>query len=567
MLLELEVKNFALINELNLQFEKGLNVLTGETGAGKSIIIDAVNMVIGERADRSVVRKGTNKCTIQAIFDGSGVKTLRDTFNENGIEIDEGESVIVTREIYSNGRSVSRINGTLVTQGLLKSITEKLIDIHGQHQHQSLLNPLFHIELLDAFGGGETSKLRQTIEDNYKLLLKTEAKLRDLCGNEMERERKLDLLRFQLDEIDAAGLKEGEEEDLSLQRNLLANSEKIFKTVADAYEGLYEGTSYPSVVDNIGKITGQFHGIAAYHERLEGFNQTLQDIQYRLEDLSRELRDYKDTIDFEPFLLDEVERRLDIINSLKRKYGGSIGEILEYRNRIQAELDFYINSEEEIEGLKLRIENLKGILEVESIKLSKIRGEIAASLEKGLKGILNDLNMPRAHFKVELKSQRDAANQLKFTSKGIDHVEFMISTNLGEEVKPLAKIASGGEMSRIMLAIKTILADVDEINTLIFDEIDTGISGNTAKTVGEKLYEISKGHQVICITHLPQIAAMADTHFLIEKIEEAGATTTQVNKIDKIMRINEIGRLLGGNLTDITIKHAEEMLNEKRSEV
>ncbi|KAB3527561.1 DNA repair protein RecN [Alkaliphilus serpentinus] len=567
MLLELEVKNFALINQLNLQFEKGLNVLTGETGAGKSIIIDAVNMVIGERADRQVVRNGTNKCTIQAIFDGTDRGDIRGLFTESGIDWDEEELIIITREIYANGRSISRINGVLVTQGLLKSITEKLIDIHGQHQHQSLLNPLFHIELLDAFGGDEVAKYRQLIDHNYKLLLKAEGRLKNLCGNEMERERKIDLLRFQLEEIEAAALKIDEEEELTHQRNLLANGEKIYKTVSQAYEGLYEGSNYPSILDNLGNIVNQFQGIASFHQKLSGFHGSLEELQYRLEDLSREIRDFKDNIDFEPYLLNEVEKRLDLINSLKRKYGASIKEILDYKRQIERELDFYTNSEEEIKILQVEIEKIKKDLTEDSLKLSKLRKDIAALLEGELQKIMADLNMPRAQLKVEIQNLVNEEKDLKFSSKGIDHIEFMISTNLGEDLKPLAKIASGGEMSRIMLAIKAILADVDEISTLIFDEIDTGISGNTAKIVGDKLYNIARGHQVICITHLPQIAAQADIHFLIEKVEVEESTVTHVKKLHMDARTKEIGRLLGGTLTDITIKHAEELLNQRRSEV
>ncbi len=562
MLLELEVKNFALIDELYLQFEKGLNILTGETGAGKSIIIDAVNMAIGERAGREFVRSGTNKCTVQALFSTSGAMGLVEILDEYGIENDDEQYLVVIREIYANGRSTCRVNGTIVTQSVLKNITEKLIDIHGQHQHQSLLNPNAHIGLLDAYGGKEVNQLRKEISKEYHELQKLQTRLESICSNEMERERKLDLLKFQIQEIESAELSNGEEKLLVQQKNLLANGEKIFNAVSEAYAELYEGNHQMAIVDGISKITSQLQHVSSFDDQLNYFYQTLEEIQIRIQDITREMRDYKDQIDFDPQSLNEVEKRLDTINNLKRKYGKSLEEVLLYYDKIKSELELYCNSEAEIQRLKKDIESKRNEVEAKALVLSEMRKSIATTLQVELTKILETLNMGKVSFVISFNHVLDANNNYKITEKGIDIVEFLISTNLGEPLKSLAKIASGGEMSRIMLALKTILANVDHIPTLIFDEIDTGISGRTAQVVGQNLYHISENHQVICITHLPQIASLADNHFLIEKKEYSDSTKTEVNRMDMEDRIKEVGRLLGGELTDITLKHAKELIQQ-----
>ncbi|WP_026475883.1 DNA repair protein RecN [Alkaliphilus transvaalensis] len=562
MLLELEVKNFALIDELYLQFDKGLNILTGETGAGKSIIIDAVNMAIGERADREFVRSGTNKCTIQALFNTDGIFGLKDLLGQYGIEEEQDHSLVVTREIYANGRSTGRINGTIVTQGVLKNITQKLIDIHGQHQHQSLLNTQSHIDLLDAFGGQEVEILLKEISIEYHNLTNLKSRLASICSNEIERERKIDLLKFQIQEIEAAQVSSGEEDALNQQKNRLANSEKIYKAVAEAYTELHEGNRQAPMIDALSKIINQLQHVTSYDEKLEYFHQSLEEVLYKLQDISRDIRDYKEEINFEPELLNEVESRLDTINNLKRKYGKSVDEVLHYFKSIQKELDFYQNSEVEITRLKKEIEEAQKKVVSKGLVLSNIRKKIASTFQQELTQILETLNMGKVSFEVAINHTYDSNNNFKVNEKGIDHVEFKISTNLGEPLKPLAKIASGGEMSRIMLALKTILANVDHIPTLIFDEIDTGISGRTAQVVGKNLYHISQNHQVICITHLPQIASLADSHYLIEKKQLDHSTKTEVNKINVEERIKEVGRLLGGELTDITLKHAKELIEQ-----
>ncbi|MBM7614015.1 DNA repair protein RecN [Alkaliphilus hydrothermalis] len=563
MLLELEVKNFALIDELYLQFEKGLNILTGETGAGKSIIIDAVNMAIGERADREFVRSGTNKCTVQALFGTEGTVGLESVLEEYGIENNQEQTLVVTREIYANGRSVCRVNGTIVTQGILKNITQKLIDIHGQHQHQSLLNPQAHVDLLDAYGGQAVSQLLGDISEGYKTLLALRGQLNSICSNEIERERKIDLLKFQIQEVRAAELKSGEEEELNQRKDFLANGEKIFKTVAEAYGTLYEGDEFSPLLDQLSKTVTQLHQISSFDHQLTYFYQSLEDIQYKIQDITRDMRDYRDQIDFDPESLNEVEKRLDIINNLKRKYGKSVEEVLGYYHKIEKELELYENSEAEILRLKKSIEKKQLEIEEKALILSGIRKTIATNFQQELTKILENLNMGKVSFDVSFSYTYDSNQQYKLSEKGIDTVEFMISTNLGEPLKPLAKIASGGEMSRIMLALKTILANVDHIPTLIFDEIDTGISGRTAQVVGQNLYDLSRNYQIICITHLPQIASLADRHFFIEKKESGGTTKTEVNPMNIEERIREVGRLLGGELTEITLTHAKELLNKK----
>ncbi len=565
MLLELEIKNFALIDQLHLQFDRGLNILSGETGAGKSIIIDAVNMAIGERADREFVRSGANKSSVQAVFTFNQNADIPNLLQEYGIELEEENQLIVTREIYANGRSVSRINGIMVTQQVLKTITEKLIDIHGQHQHQSLLNSGTHIDMLDAFGGKVHQELLQRIAEEYQRLLGLESRLSKLCGNEMERERRLDLLGFQLQEIDAAKLKKDEEQALNQHSQLLANSEKIFEGISKSYSLLYEGNSLPSIYDMLSQVTAAIHGIMDYDPRLKEYYQALEEMQYRLQDISHEIRNYKDNIDFEPALLNEIEERLDVINNLRRKYGRTVEAVLEYRDTIATELELLQNSEAEIIKIRSDIDKQAAILKKLSSSLSSLRKETAAAMEKALVEILETLNMGKVAFVVDIQPFKDTKAGPKLTAKGIDQVEFLISTNIGEAPRPLAKIASGGEMSRIMLALKTILADADDIGCLIFDEIDTGISGKTAQIVGEKLQYIASEHQVLCITHLPQIAAQADTHYLIEKFSDHQITRTGVERLDDEQRALEISRLLGGEISDITLKLAKELLETAKA--
>lgn len=560
MLLALEIKDFALIDELKVNFYQGLNILTGETGAGKSIIIDAVSMVIGERADRNFVRSGADKSIIQGIFSLDNIGRLKPILEELGIDIDNHNMLIITREIYANGRSISRVNGIVVTQTILKSISQHLIDIHGQHQHQFLLNPGHHIDMLDAYGGEQILNLLNKFSKKYSRLQLLKNDLSSICFDEMERERQIDLIKFQINEIEMANLQKNEEEELIRQRNILANSERIYQTLMDSYEILHSENL--SVLGGLTSVTFNMQKIGQFDEELLQYSQVLEEIQYRTEDLVRDIRNYIDQVDFDPKSLENVELRLDLINMLKRKYGKTIGEILQYKSKLQDQMWEFENSEEKIEKLRKEIDLCRNQLKEIALELSLLRQKAAKEFEKKLTDILLSLNMGQVEFKVEFKNKLGDPSHMEFTSKGIDSIEFVISTNLGQPLKPLAKIISGGEMSRIMLAFKTILAHIDSTPTLIFDEIDTGISGRTAQVIGQRLFEISSNHQVICITHLPQIAAMANHHYLIEKNEKTNKVETSLIKLDKKDRVKELGRLLGGGLTEITLKHAKEMIEQ-----
>ncbi len=564
MLLALKIKNFALIDDLDITFHKGFNILTGETGAGKSIIIDAVNMAIGERADRNFIRSGTDKCMVQAIFLIDNIKQINTMLEQFGIDIDSDNILIITREIRSNGRSICRMNGIVVTQTIVKSITQHLIDVHGQHEHQSLLNPGLHIDMLDSYGGKEILDLVDTVSNKYNQLRVLEKKLSSICFDEVEQERRMDLLKFQTNEIEAANLQPGEDEKLITLKNVLANREKIYQTLASAYELLNGENMDLSVLGILGNVIHTIQKITTFDEKFLGFSEILEEVQYKLEDVTTNIRNYRDQIDFEPKTLENIEMRLNLINMLKRKYGESIHKILKYKQELEAEIQEFKNNEEKVEKIKKEIDFKYNELKKSSIKLSKLRRNVAINFEKKLTEILLTLNMDKVKFKVSFNNEINNLINTKFSPKGIDKIEFIISTNLGEPLKPLSKIASGGEMSRIMLAFKTILADVDNIPTLIFDEIDIGISGRTAQTIGERLYDISNNHQIICVTHLPQIASMADHHYLIEKVEKEKNMKTSVVKLNEKNRIEELGRLLDGELTDITIKHAEEMIKQAR---
>jgi DNA repair protein RecN (Recombination protein N) len=561
MLLELSIHNFALIEKLNIQFEHGLNILTGETGAGKSIIIDAVNMAIGERSDKAYVRTGADKAVIQAVFCVEN-QNLKEIFDENGIDFSDGQTIILTREIYANGRSVSRVNDRTVTLSLVKEISKHLLDIHGQHAHQSLLYPENHIDILDAFEEESLIDLKKQVADKFFYLQTLKNKLASLGGDQFETERKKELLRFQLNEIDGAKLCKDEEEELNYQHQFLSNSEKIYNAMENAYIRIYEGTpTYSPITDILGNIINELDEIKQFDEKIATIHDTLRDSLYTIEDVAREIRNFRDRIEFNPQLLEQIEKRLDIIASLKRKYGKTIQEILSYREKIYNELNELENREQIIEHLENEIDQIQSELFVLSKQLSDKRKKIAQKLENHISEELSSLNMKQATFKIHFYKNQDEKQMPVFTSKGIDKVEFLISTNSGEPPKPLAKIASGGEISRIMLAFKTILAKTDSTPTLIFDEIDSGISGQTANIVGEKLAKISKEHQVLCITHLPQIALMADHHYYIEKISHNLSTITVVKKLKERDRIIELGRLLGSKtLTDLTLQHAKEMI-------
>lgn len=560
MLLELQVQDFALVEKLKLKFNRGLNILTGETGAGKSIIIDSVNFVLGERASKDVIRAGAEGTWVEAVFENISSPEMVSIMEGYGID-PEDEVIILSRELNTSGRSICRVNGKVVTTSALKSLGNFLIDIHGQHEHQSLLNEETHIDILDMFGGHDLLSQKDRVYESYQRLSDIKGRLKSIMGDDRERARKLDLLRFQMDEIDNADLKEAEEEELLRQRSIQNNAGKLYSVLTDAYGGLYESSDMnEAVLDRLGSMLNEFHGIVSIDSKLSDIYKSMEDSYYTLESAISDIRDYRDRIEFSPELVEEIEERLDIINKLKRKYGSTISDILKYRDNIKSEIDDILGSEEKITSLKKLQEDEEKILHDESSRLSIMRKEAAGRLERDIMEELKFLCMEKSTFTVDIHPD-EVNGRMIYNEKGMDSVRFIMSTNPGEPEKPLSKIASGGEISRIMLAVKTSIANLDKIPSLIFDEIDTGISGRAAQAVAEKLGEISMTHQVICVTHLPQIASMSDVHFYISKTSDENKTTTHVQELDREGRVQEVARMLGGvKLTDITLKHSEEMI-------
>lgn len=547
------MKNCALVEELRLNIDEKLNILTGETGSGKSIIIDALGLCLGEKYDRSFLRKGTDKGLVEAVF-YSKSNYLNKVLEENDLELDEDNMLVITRVIYADGKSVGRVNGRTVKMGVLKKIASRLIDIHGQHQTQALFNKETHLEFVDLFGENELIKYKQEYKTIYEKYSEIKKELSMITENkdDMQIQREIDLLKFQINEIESANLSKDEYEDLLKQRDVYRNSEKIYSNLNLSYQHLYDGSV--NAVDLIGNAVRELSSIAEYDESLSNYNNDIERIMYELQDISREIRNYKENINFEPYELEQIELKVDEINNLRRKYGETIEDIFEYYNKIKSRLDEILNRDERIEKLKSEILEFEKKLSIKADNLTEARKRVAAKLEEILLIELKSLNMKNVVFKVKFE-------KVEFMQKGQDDVEFMISFNLGEDIKPIYKVASGGEMSRFMLAFKTILADIDQIDTLVFDEIDTGISGIAAQIVGEKLSNIGKKKQIICITHLPQIAANADTHYCIEKSTSNERTFTTIQKLDHSQKRDEIARLIAGsNITEKTIEHANEII-------
>lgn len=553
------MKNCALVEELRLKLDENLNILTGETGSGKSIIIDALGLCLGEKYDRSFLRKGTDKGLVEAVF-YSNNENLKKILEKNDLDLEEDNLLIITRVIYSDGKSVARVNGRTVRISILKEIATTLIDVHGQHQNQALFNKETHLEFLDLFGEEELEIFKmeyKVIYDKYTEVKKT---LNTLTENkdDMQIQREIDLLKFQINEIESANLSVEEYEQLLKQRDVYRNSEKIYSNLNSCYTNLYDGSM--NAVDLIGNAVKELSSVSQYDKVLSDYNNEIERIMYELQDISRDIRNYKDNIEFEPYELEQIELRVDEINNLRRKYGESIEDIYSYYEQIKSRLDEIINRDEKVEELKLKIQELEKELLTKSRCLTDARLKVANKLEEVLLIELRSLNMKNVLFKVNFQESN-------FTSTGKDDIEFMISFNLGEDIKPIYKVASGGEMSRFMLAFKTILADIDGIDTLVFDEIDTGISGIAAQIVGEKLSNIGKKKQIICITHLPQIAANADTHYCIEKSTHNDRTFTTISKLNHEQKKCEIARLIAGsNITEKTMEHASEIIQlAKRS--
>lgn len=566
MLRQLEIKNIAIIDKLSIELGDGLNVLTGETGAGKSIIIDSINAIIGQRLSRDLIRTGEDRAVVEAIFE---VKDghLSDLFESYGIEPEEDGVLVISREFTRAGKNTCRINGKISTVSMLKKFGERLVDVHGQHDNQSLLRTDSHIGLLDSFGHQQMLKLKKNYLnhlDNYKEIKK---RITHLSGNSGERERKIDLLKYQIDEIESVGLKMGEEQQLEKEKDILLNSEKIIKVFSNAYEILgSESKIGGSALDRINEVVFELDDIKDFDESYVEIVKRLESITYELEDIVSEARVKRDGIEYDANALEQVEERLSIIYKLKKKYGDSIQEILNFMENAQKELDETVNNEEVLEKLNTELKKESEILYDLAKKISDERKKAAKLIEDKICYELDVLEMKDAKFQVKIEfDKRQNKDVINYTENGLDKVEFLISTNLGEPLKSLSKIASGGEMSRIMLAIKTILADADKIPTLIFDEIDIGIGGKAAQRVGERLSLISKNHQVISVTHLAQIACIADCNYYIEKLTKNKKTKTNVKRLKSDEVKKEIARILGGeNISKITVKHAEEMLEASK---
>ena len=557
MLQNLHVKNLALIDEIEVEFGDGLNILTGETGAGKSIILGSVNLALGGRYSKDILRQGAEYGFVELTFQVENEHQIRE-LKELDIYPEDG-AVILSRRLMEK-RSVSRINGETVPIALLKEAASILIDIHGQHEHQSLLYKKNHLGIVDAFARETASDVKQKVLEAYKAYKACEKELDEMETDEAQRAKELSFLKFETGEIREADLKIGEDEDLEELYRRIVNSKRIAECVSEAY--LYTSEGNDSASENLSRAIRAVSEIVEYDERASQMYDQLVEIDSLLNDFNRELADYADECEFSDEEFHDTEERLNEINHLKTKYGNTIEEILAYcaaQEKRLAALEDYDNY---IEDLRAKAKKSEEELRKQAKKLSAIRRKQAKVLSKSIEDGLKDLNFENVQFEIGFAETKG------YTAEGMDDVEFMISLNPGQPLKPLASVASGGELSRIMLAIKTVMASRDEIETLIFDEIDVGISGRTAQKVSEKMAVIGKGHQVICITHLAQIAAMADRHYLIEKASSKGDTRTDIRRLDENESVRELARILGGaKITDTVLKSAVEMKELARQTV
>ena len=542
MITTLHIKNIGIIDDLSIDLNQGLNVLTGETGAGKTLIIDSIGIISGGRFSKEMIRKGENTSYIEICM-----------YEPNSKEAIDG-NIIVSRQIWANGRNMCKINGRMVTVNELKDFMKRYIEIHGQNDNQTLLESKTHLMYLDSFIGDKIIEIKSKYYEKYQRFNEINIELKANYGDEKERERKLDLLRYQISEIEEANLTENEEEILEEKRKIMLNSEKISNNLNKADEAIQN-----SSIDSLSIAIRALEKIETIDKNYEKVSSNLKGIYYELQELARDISNYKEDIYFDEQERNKTEERLDLINSLKRKYGNTIKEILEYKKEIQEEIQHIENLEDYNNKLKSELEQIQNEMEEMSQQINKIRVKQAQKLSESINLELKDLEMKNAKINVKVEKQEN------FNKEGKDKVEFLISTNLGEDEKELIKIASGGEMSRIMLAIKKVLSDTDKTPVMIFDEIDTGISGNAANAVAEKLNLISKFHQVLCISHLPNIAAAADYNYFISKKVTNERTNTNVKLLQEKEVIEEIARISSGKVNDVTIKYATQLRNKKVS--
>ncbi len=548
MLSLLHIENIAVIEQADISFDKGFNVLTGETGAGKSIVIDAISAILGQRAYRDMIRTGTSKASVRAVF--TKVPNFP-WFEENGVEYD-GETVI-QRDIFLDGKNVCRVNGTLVTVAILHKLGIQLINIHGQHDSASLFDEENHLRFLDAFA--DNGGLLADYREKFAAVSELRRQIDRMTMDEGEKLRRMETLKYQIAEIEKADLKSGEDEVLEQRRKLLQNSEKLSQGLEEASEALLGGDDSDGAAALLAQAAYALSRIARYSDDYTGFQERLTDLKYQVQDIADEVRDSLDELSYSADELETIEARLDIIHRLRRKYGADCDEILAYLDKAQKELDEIEFADDRVEQLKKKLAKQEKQALDAALALRKNRQEQGAVMAEKILSELSQLDMPRVQFQCRFR-------ETELTSEGADAVAFYLSANAGEDLKPLSKVASGGELARIMLSMKNVLAEKDAVDTLIFDEVDTGVSGRAAQRIAEKLKSLAKHKQVLCVTHLPQLAALADTHMLIAKSEHDGRTYTTVTPLDRKGRAMELARIIGGtHITETTLKSAEEMLS------
>lgn len=548
MLSVLHIENIAVIEQADITFDAGFNVLTGETGAGKSIVIDAISAILGERAYRDVIRTGCDKAFVSAVFTGIGPL---DWFTENQVEY-QPEELLIQREIWLDGKNVCRVNGRPVTVALLRKLGIQLINIHGQHDSQQLFDEANHLRYLDLFAKDEAELAAYTAA--FETVQQTRAEIRRLSMDESEKLRRVETLRYQIEEIEGAKLKPGEDEQLEALRKRLQNSEKMKSGLCAAVNALYGGEDSDGACSLLTDAERSLGSLCRFDESLEPLQTRLTDAAYLIRDITEELRDLRDSLSFSEGELEQLEERLDVIYKLRRKYGATCVDILEFLEKCRRELDEIEFSSDRLEQLQKDLDKQEAKAKKAGLALRKIRKTAADALAERILSELAQLDMPKVQFVCQFE-------ELELTATGMDEVRFLMSANVGEDLKPMSKVASGGELARIMLALKNVLAEQDHVPTLIFDEVDAGVSGQAAQKVAEKLCQVARTKQILCVTHLAQLAAMAHTHLYISKAVRKGRTYTSVTPLDMEGRKQEIARIIGGAvITDTTLKSAEEML-------
>ena len=553
MLLEISIKNFAIIESISLNFEKGMTVLTGETGAGKSIIIDAMNMMLGARATTEVIRHGAPKAEIEGLFSIENNRTLEEIFDEQGLEL--SDEIIIRREILQNGRSISRVNGQMVNLSVLRTIGQQLVDIHGQHDQEELMRPHRHIQMLDEFGDTSFFELKEAYQmsfDNYRRMRK---QVLDIKKNQQEHKARIEMLEFQMAEIEAANLKAGEDVTLNQERDRLLNHKHIADTLTNAYSML-DNEEFSSLA-NVRSAMNDMESLEEFDPEYREISSFLSESYYVLEDITKRLESIIDDLDFDGNRLMQVESRLDLIHTITRKYGGSVDDVLEYFAKITDEYNLLTGNNLSSEDMEIELKKLEKNLVDLAGQVAQARHKIAKDLEAEIKQELQDLYMEKAEFQVRF-------SQGKFSREGNESVEFYISTNPGEDFKPLVKVASGGELSRLMLAIKSAFSRKEGKTSIVFDEVDTGVSGRVAQAIAQKIHKIGQNGQVLAISHLPQVIAIADYQFFIEKISNEHSTVSTVRLLTVEERIEEVAKMLAGeNVTEAALTQARELLQSK----